>query len=81
MFRQQVLFAFFHGTIEAGQAHWWMLPHSFRLNYYLFAVAVHLYIYPLTETVREMMLCHGQLRNLNDDQVTQRSNNVKLAHW
>jgi len=27
-----------------------MLPHSFRLNYYSYAVAVHLYVYPVTKT-------------------------------
>jgi len=63
MFQQQVLFAIFLGTIETEQTHWWMLPHSFCLNYYSLAVAVHLYIYPLPETVNEK-LCLGQLRNL-----------------
>jgi len=47
MFQQQVMFAF-SMELETRQTHWWMLPHSFRLNYYPLAVAVHLYIYPLT---------------------------------
>jgi len=60
----------FSMELETGQTHRWMLPHSFHLNYYSPAVAVHLYVYPLLETVSEKLLCFGRLRNLDDGQVT-----------
>jgi len=54
----------FSMKLETGQILWWKLPHSIRLNYYSLAVAVHLYMYPLPETVSEKLLCLGRLRNL-----------------
>jgi len=62
MFREQVVFAFLWNWRR--QTHRWMLPHSFRFKYYSPAVAEHLHVYPLPETVSEKLLCFGRLRNL-----------------
>jgi len=63
MFRQQS-FLPCSMELETGQTYRWMLPHSFRLNYYSPAVTVHLNVYLLPETVSEKLLCFGRLRNL-----------------
>jgi len=73
MLWQQVLFAFFH-----GQTHWRMLPHSFRINYYLLAVAEHLYIYPLPKTVSVKLSCLGRSRNLERRSSYARMNQATL---
>ena len=50
--------------LETEQTHCWMLPHSFRLHYYLLAVHRYIQAYPLPETVSEKLLFLVRLRNL-----------------